>query len=110
MQYDRDSHELAPLAKSIDRYRDGLGAVGAIKQGVYNNYDTDIFQSINQHCASLAGIQYGASQESDVALRGLQTIFAPSHLVADGVTPSNEGRGYVLRRRMTSHPLWRKWT
>lgn len=100
MQFDRDSDgNLHPLPNpSIDTGM-GLERLAAIKQGVYNNYDTDIFQSIIQHCAQLAGIQYGEHRESDVALRVIADhIRAITFLVADGVMPSNEGRGYVLRR------------
>ena len=100
MQFNRDNNGvLHPLPNpSIDTGM-GLERLAAIKQGVYNNYDTDIFQSIIQHCAKLAGVEYGASSENDVALRVIADhIRAITFLVADGVMPSNEGRGYVLRR------------
>lgn len=100
MQYERDSAgNLHPLPNpSIDTGM-GLERLAAIKQGVYNNYDTDIFQSVIHTCASLAKTRYGASPESDVALRVIADhTRAVTFLVADGVMPSNEGRGYVLRR------------
>ena len=76
----------------------GLERLVAIKQGVYNNYDTTIFQTIIQHCAKLSGITYGASKDMDVALQVIADhIRAVTFLIADGVMPSNEGRGYVLR-------------
>ena len=100
MQYNRDEQgTLHPLPNpSIDTGM-GLERVAAILQGVYSNYDTDAFQDIIQQTAQLANIQYGASKESDVALRVIADhIRAVTFLVADGVMPSNEGRGYVLRR------------
>ena len=70
MQYNRDaSGVMHPLPKpSVDTGM-GLERLAAIKQGVYNNYDTDIFQSVIQHCAKLSGITYGASKDMDVALQ-----------------------------------------
>jgi len=100
MQYNRSADgTLTPLAKpSIDTGM-GLERLAAIKQGVYNNYDTDIFQSIIQHCAQLSNTQYGSSNEIDVALQVIADhIRAVTFLIADGIMPSNEGRGYVLRR------------
>ena len=100
MQFNRDEHgTLHPLPNpSIDTGM-GLERVAAILQGVYTNYDTDVFQDIIQETATYAGIQYGAAQDSDIALRVIADhIRAVTFLIADGVMPSNEGRGYVLRR------------
>ena len=100
MQYNRDEQgTLHPLPNpSIDTGM-GLERIAAILQGVYSNYDTDAFQSIIQQTAQLAGIHYGDSKEGDVALRVIADhTRAVTFLVADGVMPSNEGRGYVLRR------------
>ena len=100
MQYNRSADgTLTPLDKpSIDTGM-GLERLAAIKQGVYNNYDTDIFQSVIQHCAKLGKTHYGSSRETDVALQVIADhIRAVAFLIADGVMPSNEGRGYVLRR------------
>ena len=100
MQYNRDaSGTMHPLPKpSVDTGM-GLERLAAIKQGVYNNYDTDIFQSVIQHCANLSGVKYGESRDVDVALQVIADhIRAVTFLIADGIMPSNEGRGYVLRR------------
>ncbi len=100
MQYNRSADgTMTPLEKpSIDTGM-GLERLAAIKQGVYNNYDTDIFQSIIKHCANISHTKYGEDRETDVALQVIADhIRAVTFLIADGVMPSNEGRGYVLRR------------
>lgn len=100
MQFNRSADgTMTPLAKpSIDTGM-GLERLAAIKQGVYNNYDTDIFQSIIEHCANISHSKYGDDRETDIALQVIADhIRAVTFLIADGVMPSNEGRGYVLRR------------
>lgn len=100
MQYDRDSDgKLTPLPKpSVDTGM-GLERLAAVLQGVHNNYDTDVFQPAIQAAASLAGLRYGEDAKLDTSLRVLADhIRSCSFLIADGVMPSNEGRGYVLRR------------
>ena len=79
----------------------GLERIAAVLQGVYSNYDTDCFQGL-LHCASdIAGVRYGAQDDADTAMRVLSDhARATAFLIADGVMPSNEGRGYVLRRVM----------
>jgi len=102
MQFDRDeSGTLNPLPKpSIDTGM-GLERVTSVVQGVTSNYDTDLFQPIIQYIAKLAGIKYGDSDKSDVSLRVIADHSrSTTFLVGDGVLPSNEGRGYVLRRIM----------
>jgi alanyl-tRNA synthetase len=100
MQYDRnDSGELAPLPNpSIDTGA-GLERVAAVLQGVASNYDTDLFRPLLEAAATLARTAYGKAPESDVSLRVIADhLRAVSFLLADGVIPANEGRGYVLRR------------
>ena len=100
MQFNRDeSGSLTPLPNpSIDTGM-GLERIAAILQGVYSNYDTDAFQDIIGATAKLAGIRYGSDLQQDISLRVIADhIRAVTLLVADGVMPSNEGRGYVLRR------------
>jgi alanyl-tRNA synthetase len=100
MQLERDAQgNLAPLPKpSIDTGM-GLERITAVLQGVGSNYDTDLFQPILAAAADLAGAQYGADAETDVSLRVIADhLRAVSFLLADGVIPGNEGRGYVLRR------------
>ncbi len=106
MQYQREEGgALAPLPNpSIDTGA-GLERVSAVLQGVTSNYDSDLFQPILEAAATLAGLRYGpqangkASPESDTSLRVIADhLRAVSFLLADGVIPGNEGRGYVLRR------------
>lgn len=100
MQYDRDSSgTMTPLPNpSIDTGM-GLERVTAVMQDVKSNYDTDLFSPLISFIAELAGLRYGADAETDVSLRVVADhARAGAFLVGDGVLPSNEGRGYVLRR------------
>jgi len=104
MQFERSRSEggeivTAPLPKpSIDTGA-GLERVAAVLAGVDSNYDTDLFTPILEATATLAGTDYGASVEADVSMRVVADhLRAIAFLLADGVVPSNEGRGYVLRR------------
>jgi alanyl-tRNA synthetase len=102
MQYNRDrSGEMTPLPRpSIDTGM-GLERIAAVKQGVFSNYDTDLFQAIIKRISDLTGVAYGKDQKSDVSLRVIADhARAMAFLIADGVLPLNEGRGYVLRRVM----------
>jgi len=77
----------------------GLERVAAVLQGVESNYDSDLFRPLLEATSALAGRQYGASADDDVSMRVIADhLRAVSFLLADGVIPSNEGRGYVLRR------------
>lgn len=96
MQYDRAADgTLTPLPKpSVDTGM-GLERVSAVVQGVHNNYDTDLFQPLIKAVATLAGL----TDYQHFSLRVIADhIRSCSFLIIDGVTPSNEGRGYVLRR------------
>lgn len=102
MQFYRDEHGvMTPLPKpSIDTGM-GLERVAAVLQGKTNNYDCDLFTPIIDYVAELAGKQYHTSSADDVSMRVIADhARATTFLVADGVLPSNEGRGYVLRRIM----------
>jgi len=102
MQFERAADgTLSPLPKpSIDTGM-GLERVTAVLQGKHCNYDSDLFKPIIEFTADLAGLKYGASEESDISLRvAADHVRAAVFLIGDGVTPSNEGRGYVLRRIM----------
>ena len=102
MQYYRDeSGTMTPLPKpSIDTGL-GLERVAAVLQGKYNNYDSDLFTPIIARVEQQSGKQYGSSDKINVAMRVIADhVRATTFLVADGVLPSNEGRGYVLRRIM----------
>jgi alanyl-tRNA synthetase len=79
----------------------GLERVASILQGVPTNYDTDLFRIIMEKTSKLAKIEYSAKSESRFSFRVIADhARATSFLIADGVVPSNEGRGYVLRRIM----------
>ena len=96
MQYDRSADgRLTPLPKpSVDTGM-GLERIAAVMQGVHSNYDIDLFR----HLIAAATKLTGASDPKSSSLRVIADhIRACSFLIADGVLPSNEGRGYVLRR------------
>jgi alanyl-tRNA synthetase len=100
MQYNRDaSGKLNPLPKpSIDTGM-GLERLAAVAQGVFSNYDTDLFMPLLTVIAKRAGTQYGKKDTADRSMRVIADhLRAITFLMADGVLPSNEGRGYVLRR------------
>ena len=96
MQYNRDKDgEMTPLpAPSVDTGM-GLERIAAVLQGVHSNYEIDLFQNILKEAARLASV----SDLNNSSLRVLADhIRSCSFLITDGVLPSNEGRGYVLRR------------
>ncbi len=87
-------------AKSIDTGL-GLERMAALLQGVENIYEIDTTKQILDVASSLAGVSYGKDNRSDVFLRVIADHARTSAmLIGDGVTPGNEGRGYVLRRMM----------
>jgi alanyl-tRNA synthetase len=100
MQFNRDeSGVMTPLPRpSIDTGM-GLERITAVCQGVYSNFDTDLFTPLISSMAERAGVKYGESADTDTALRVIADHSrAMAFLIADGILPSNEGRGYVLRR------------
>ena len=87
-------------AKSIDTGL-GLERTAALLQGVENIYEIDTTMQILNMASSLTGINYGKDEKSDISLRVIADHARTSAmLIGDGVTPGNEGRGYVLRRMM----------
>ena len=87
-------------AKSIDTGL-GLERMAALLQGVENIYEIDTTMQILTKASQLTGVKYGTSEKSDVSLRIIADHARTSAmLIGDGVTPGNEGRGYVLRRMM----------
>jgi alanyl-tRNA synthetase len=87
-------------AKSIDTGL-GLERTAALLQGVENIYEIDTTMQILKRAMDLTGVKYGANEKSDIALRVIADHARTSAmLIGDGVTPGNEGRGYVLRRMM----------
>ncbi|MCA1985916.1 MAG: alanine--tRNA ligase, partial [Desulfovibrio sp.] len=100
MQYDQlpDGQRISLPKPSIDTGM-GLERISAVCQGVQSNFDINLFQDIIRFAASLADTRYGASDDGDTALRVIADhARATAFLIADGILPSNEGRGYVLRR------------
>lgn len=100
MQFDRDkSGSLNPLPNpSIDTGM-GLERITAVLQGVKSNYETDLLRGIISNVEEIAGKRYGEDAASDVSMRVIADhARAVTFLITDGVFPSNEGRGYVLRR------------
>ncbi len=102
MEFDRSADgTLAPLpAPSIDTGM-GLERLTAVLQHKDSNYDTDVFAPLLKAIGELTGIQYGATEKSDTSMRIVADhIRATTFLIGDGVIPSNEWRGYVLRKIM----------
>ena len=102
MEFERSADgTLTPLpAPSIDTGM-GLERVTAVLQQKDSNYDTDVFAPLLQRVGELAGVTYGASEKTDIPMRVVADhARATTFLIADGVLPSNEWRGYVLRKIM----------
>jgi len=100
MQYDQiePGNRVSLPRPSIDTGM-GLERIAGVCQGVYSNFDSDLFSPIIAATADLAGVKYRTDEETDTALRVIadhsrSMVF----LIADSILPSNEGRGYVLRR------------
>jgi alanyl-tRNA synthetase len=102
MQYDRDEKgTLHPLPAPCVDTGMGLERVTAVVQGRLSNYDTDLFTPLLGAVAGRAGRSYGRDPAADVSLRVVADhLRATTFLIADGVLPGNEGRGYVLRKIM----------
>jgi alanyl-tRNA synthetase len=102
MQFNRDEKgKLTPLPKpSIDTGM-GLERITAVAQGVKSNYESDLFQGLISAISKMAGKSYRENEESDISMRVIADHGrAVTFLIGDGIIPSNEGRGYVLRRIM----------
>ncbi|ADY74100.1 alanyl-tRNA synthetase [Desulfurobacterium thermolithotrophum DSM 11699] len=100
MQFERDeSGKLTPLAHpSIDTGM-GLERIASVLQNVPSNYETDLLFPLVKWASDLSGTPYGKDEKSSTSMRVIADhLRALTFLIADGVLPSNEGRGYVLRR------------
>jgi alanyl-tRNA synthetase len=102
MQFNRDSEgKLHPLAKPCIDTGMGLERIAAVLQGVTNNFETDLFIPIIKEIETVSSVPYGRKSSSDISMRVIADHSrAATFLINDGVLPSNEGRGYVLRRIM----------
>lgn len=107
--YQDEDGKLHPLPrKNIDTGA-GLERIAAAVQGVYSNFDTDLFKPIIESIERITGKRYGLNEKDDISIRIVADHSrAITALISDGVFPSNEGRGYVLRRiiRRASRHGW----
>ena len=77
----------------------GLERLACIVQGVDSMFDVDTIKALREHVSTLAGAEYGKSYDTDVSIRVITDhIRSVTFMISDGIMPSNEGRGYVLRR------------
>jgi alanyl-tRNA synthetase len=106
MQFDRDaSGALTPLPKPCVDTGMGLERVAAVLQGVISNYDTDLFVPLMKRAAELCGVDFAREEKLEEGKGGAASLRviadharATTFLMTDGVLPSNDGRGYVLRK------------
>ncbi|MDP2689805.1 MAG: alanine--tRNA ligase [Deltaproteobacteria bacterium] len=100
MQYNRDeSGKLTPLPSPCIDTGMGLERLSSVMQGKKSNYDSDLFMPVINRIEELTNVKYGTNAESDVSIKAIADHSrAITFLMTDGVLPSNEGRGYVLRR------------
>lgn len=97
--YQDEEGNLHPLPrKNIDTGA-GLERISAMMQGVYWNFDTDLFRPIIDRIQNVLNVSYKSDQKKDISIRVIADhVRAVTFMISDGVLPSNEGRGYVLRR------------
>ena len=108
MQFNRDGGgKLTPLPKPCVDTGMGLERAAAVLQGVISNYDTDLFVPLMKRAAELCGVDFAAEEALEEGKGGAASLRviadhtrATTFLISDGVLPSNEGRGYVLRKIM----------
>ncbi|SEO26256.1 alanine--tRNA ligase [Propionispora vibrioides] len=99
-QYDRDeAGNYTPLAKKNIDTGAGLERIASVLQNKKSNFETDLLFPIIEHTAKVAGVTYGRSAKTDVSLKVIADHGrSMTVMIGDGILPSNEGRGYVLRR------------
>jgi alanyl-tRNA synthetase len=106
MQFNRDAGgTLTPLPKPCVDTGMGLERTAAVLQGVISNYDSDLFTPLTQRAAQLCGIDFNREEKLEEGKGGAASLRvisdhsrAATFLIADGVLPANDGRGYVLRK------------
>ena len=99
-QFDRrDGGKLEPLPQKNIDVGLGLERITAVLQGAANNFETDLFRPYLEHVGQACGVRYGIDPEKDVRMRRIADhLRAVTFCIADGALPSNEGRGYVVRK------------
>ena len=99
-QFDNDgNNNYTPLEHPNIDTGMGLERLACVMQGVDNLFLVDTVQNIMKHISRIVGVEYGQSDKTDISLRVITDhIRSTTFMIADGVMPSNEGRGYVLRR------------
>ena len=99
-QFDRDEQgNYTPLDHPNIDTGMGLERLACVMQGVNNLFEVDTVQNIMKHICSIANVQYNQDEKTDISLRVITDhIRSTTFMVGDGITPQNEGRGYVLRR------------
>ncbi len=100
MQYNRlEDGTLEPLPRQNIDTGMGLERLSSVVQQVAGDFETDLFRPLVDRSCEICGIRYGADKAGDMAARVISDHFrATAFMIADGILPSNEGRGYVLRR------------
>jgi alanyl-tRNA synthetase len=99
-QFDRQSDgTLKPLPQKNIDVGLGLERIAAVLQGAKNNFETELFRPYLEHLGRLTGVAYGADGKRDIRMRRIADhVRAITFCIADGALPSNEGRGYVVRK------------
>lgn len=99
-QYDRDeAGNYTPLAKKNIDTGAGLERIASVLQNKKSNFETDLLFPLIEHAAKVANVEYGDDNKIDISLKVIADhIRSMTVMIGDGILPSNEGRGYVLRR------------
>ncbi|GMA99164.1 alanine--tRNA ligase [Pelosinus sp. IPA-1] len=99
-QYDRDeAGNYTPLAKKNIDTGAGLERIASVLQNKKSNFETDLLFPLIEHAAKIANVEYGNDNKIDISLKVIADhIRSMTVMIGDGILPSNEGRGYVLRR------------
>ena len=99
-QFDRQSDgSLKPLPQKNIDVGLGLERIAAVLQGAKNNFETELFRPYLEHLGKLTGVPYGSDGKRDIRMRRIADhVRAITFCIADGALPSNEGRGYVVRK------------